>query len=248
MHSIKASFATISLLVLFIFACAAYIANAQETTTPQERFQELRIQVGENQQERFEARASSTEDRQEMRIEAQENREELRASTTEARAAIKEERRTMLAERSQTRITNLAANISNRIDAAVGRLGQIIERMEARMDLLDEQEVDTTAARVALETAREAVEDAAEAVTGIDEKIEEVIGSEDPREAWEVVRTVYGEVKESLQTAQNALRESLSLLKDAVREAGIGNGVSDAVRNGAPKTDEANEEETEETE
>jgi len=238
MHSIKTSFATISLLVLFVFACVAYIANAEEVT-PQQRFQELKTQVEENRAERQEMYASTTEARQEMRAEAVENRQELRASTTEARTALKEERRTMLAERTQSRVKNLAANISNRVEAAIGRLDQIITRMEARMDLLEEQGVDVDDARAELENAKEALQNATDAIASIDTDVETVIGSEDPQAAWSSVRTVFTTVKSELQIAQTALKSSLALLKQAVVAAGLDSGVSSAVRNGAPNTTEA---------
>lgn len=219
MPSIKTSFATVSLFILFLFACVALVAEAQ-AVTPQERFEAMQeardaqqSERTDTQEERATARASSTEERQIERV------------------ARQEERRTMLNERAVERVRNLAANISNRMDAAIMRLEQITTRLETRITLLKETGADTTAAEASLETAKDALARAVSSIADIDARVAAVVGSESPREAWTVTRATFAEVKTDLQVAQASLRASVAALKVAVAEAGTGNGVSQAVSN-----------------
>lgn len=212
MPSIKTSFATVSLFILFLFACFAFVTEAQEVT-PQERVEARQDLRAETQDARAAAQASSSLERQ------------------AEREAAQVERRTMLNERAAERVRNLAANISNRMDAAIVRLAQITTRLETRIELLNEAGVDTAVAEANLETATDALARAASNMADIDSKVAAVVGSESPREAWVVTRTTFAEVKTDLQVVQASLRASVAALKVAVAATGTGTGVSQAVSN-----------------
>ncbi len=225
MPSIKASFGTISLFVLFIFACVAMVANAQELS-PQERFEALRAETEANRAERAELR---------------DDRQASVASSSEARQEIREARRVALTERLQQRITNLAANISNRMDAAIARLNQIAGRLEVRIDQLEAAGVDVTEAEAELNKATESLERAAGTISDIDAIMADVTGSESPAQMWQTGRDTFVVVKSDLQSAREALRASVAALKQAAGEAGLQAGGSSAVRQDEAGTPEAAE-------
>lgn len=214
MPSIKASFGTVSLFVLFIFACVAMVANAQELT-PQERFEALR---------------ADTEAARAEREALRDDRQAAVASSSEARQELREERRIELTERLQQRITNLAANISNRMDAAIARLNQIVSRLETRIDQLEAAGVDVSGAEAELTTAKEALNRAAETIADIDAIMADVTGSESPGARWQAGREIFVTVKNELQIAREALRASVAALKQATGAAGLDGGASGAVR------------------
>ncbi len=236
MPSIKTSFATISLFVLLVFACVAYVANAQEPEmTPQERFEAMEA-------ERAAARAEAQSSFDAMQAEREAIRTERQAtmaSSSEERQAAMEERRAMLSERAQERITNLAANISNRMDAAVLRLTQIIDRLTERAYELNARGVDTDAAEGHLADAQTAVDAAAALIADIDEQVAAMTGSESPKEDWAAVRTTFESTKAELMKARDALRAAVAALKEAVAGADLGTGVSDATRDDVSTEDEA---------
>ncbi len=220
MPSIKTSFATVSLFVLFVFACVAYVANAEELT-PQERFEALKAETEANRAAREEVR---TERREDM------------ASSSAARQELRAERQAALTERAQQRITNLAANISNRMEAALARMEQIVNRLTTRIDELEAAGVDTEVAEGHLTDAKNALDRAKVAIADIDKEMADVTGSESPKEAWQAARGTYASVKAELLTAHQALRATVAALKDAVKAAGLEAGASSAVseRAGAP--------------
>tara|TARA_B100000508_G_scaffold134553_1_gene125396 strand:- start:429 stop:1169 length:741 start_codon:yes stop_codon:yes gene_type:complete len=213
-------------LFLGIFAIAA-VALAQETnTTAAEQMEATRVQMQEQQQ--------AIQERQQ---EAQENMETRRAEIASTSAAKREgmqervdERRAQLQERAQTRITNLAANVSNRMDAMIERLQNIIDRIDSRIDKLQENNVDTSDAEASLASAQLSVDAAAAEIANIDSLVAEVAGSEDVRAAWATLKLQYQTIKDYLKTGHTELRNTVASLKAAAREASAGNGVSDAVR------------------
>jgi hypothetical protein len=229
MPSIKTSFATVSLFILFIFACVAYAANAQEPEaplTPQERYAAMEA---EREAAKVNREASFVEMQAERETIMTERKADM-ASSSEARQAAMQERRAALDVRAQERITNLAANISNRMDAAVVRLTQIIDRLTARTAELESKGVDTDEAEGHIAAAKTAVDAAALLISDIDEEMAAATGSESPRENWTAARETFIGVKAELMKARESLRAAVASLKAAVAENGVGSGVSDVVQ------------------
>jgi len=202
MNSIRTSFTTISLLVLLIFSCIAYVANAQTSTepTPAERFQELQAERSVNQTER----ASSSEVRATTRTEALAERQ-----------AERSERQAALSDRQQERVRNLAANISNRMETAIMRLSDIGNRLAVRADIMASEGLVVTEAETQLVVATTALEAARANLMNIDAEVGNFVSSANPREAWSTVRASYTATKTDLSSAREALRSSLTQLRNA---------------------------------
>ncbi len=173
----------------------------------------------------------------------QENREEIREQIDERRAEIQEnmtERRAALQEQVQKRIVNLAANLSNRLDAVTARLSNIADRLESRIEKLNERNIDTTAAATELENARASIDAAIKALSEIDELVNDAVGSENPREAWQNTKTTYMTIRKHVMDARESLRATVALLKEALAKSTESSGVSDAVRNNEESSETSN--------
>ncbi len=163
----------------------------------------------------------------------QENREEIREQIDERRAEIQEnmtERRAALQEQAQKRIVNLAANLSNRLDAVTTRLDNITHRLESRIQKLNEQNIDTTAAAAELENAHASIDAAILALSNIDSLVNDAVGSENPREAWQTTKTTYMTIREHVMDARDSLRATVALLKEALPRAAEPSEASDATQ------------------
>ena len=213
MNSIRTSFTTISLLVLLIFSCIAYVANAQTSTepTPQERFEALQAERETTQTERQEERASSSE----ARVEAQ-------AETAVERQEAMAERRAALSLRQQERFTNLAANISNRKETVITRLSNINDRLIERAAIMADEGFDVTEAEIQIAAAANALDEASVALINIDGEVAVFVSSANPREAWLSTRSSYVETRASIQAARASIREALASLKSAASETTTG--------------------------
>ena len=171
----------------------------------------------------IEARAEELRQRREDLLEQARTR---RASTAEATA----ERRAALSERVQERIRNLAANMSNRMEAAIGRLENIADRIDRRIDKIEDQGVDVSGAQEKLAQARSSLSDAETLLLDIDALVHAAASAETPRETWAGVRQVYLDTKTAILSAHQSLRATLEELKAAVQVTQTGQGVSEVVR------------------
>jgi len=115
----------------------------------------------------------------------------------------------------QTRIANLTANISNRLDAAVRRLQNIAGRLESRTAKMEAEGFDTSTARATLAEGKAALAEAEIALTRIDSDVASFIGSETPRERWQILKETYGAITTNIRTAHQKLVETLLLLRTA---------------------------------
>lgn len=236
MNTIRTSFTLISLAVLLIFASIAYVAQAEEDLTPQERFEQLQEQtsekkaemetVREDKQAEMEARQTDRAAQMEERtIEMQTLQEDKQAQMD----VKKEERAGALQARMQERIANLAANVSNRMEGAIVRIRQITDRFETRIATLKEKGVDTASAEAELTAARSHIDAATETLATIDAVVVAVVGSESPKEAWSTARETYRTAKDEIHASHQSLKNALALLKEAVAEAELEQGRSQAV-------------------
>ena len=149
------------------------------------------------------------------------------ASRTEKQA----ERREALEAKVQDRIVNLAANVTNRLKAAIGRLENVVGRLETRIEKLKDLDVDTEAAEAKLGEAKDALETAQGNIDDLD-SVRDAISGDNPREMYKSVREQLVGSVSIIRQAFGYLRETVALLKEAVRAAGVGSGVSEAVRMG----------------
>lgn len=229
---------TYAIVIFFTYIALAPFVFGQENTdetTPAERRAELQAE--------FEAKRSNiVTERQEKREELTETREAKIEETQE----VREERRALLADRVQNRITNLAENMKNRMLSAIERLTQVSERIETRIEKLDELNVDTTEASSLLTEAQEALADAEANLGGLAETIEAAITSENPRKSWVAVKESFTTTRDLLKEAHQLIRGSVGALKAAVIDANLGRGVSDAVTDHTTEVIESDDEDSEE--
>jgi hypothetical protein len=131
----------------------------------------------------------------------------------EARQELRTERRIALSEVRQERIINLAANISNRMDAAVLRLFTIIDRLESRLQKLDQQGVDITTARASLQEATQSLAEARAALVDIDADVYNATTGEEAYTAWQDLRAHYQSIASSIRSTHTSLRAVIAALK-----------------------------------
>ncbi len=233
-HSMKTahiSLGAFSAAALIALCSLAFVAHAQETgTTPTENYQLLQDRASEILPEEDVTDESYTEDLQtEDPILDLEDGESLPEGSTDV--VIEdgfEGVQPVLTKEKQSRIRNLSANTSNRMEAAIARIMQIIERTEARINLLEMENIDTSEARTQLEEARTHIENATLTIVGIDVLIDGVAYSEAPKEAWEQTKTVYIGTATDIRNAHSALKNSVATLTQAVAAAQTNNTTTEA--------------------
>jgi len=142
----------------------------------------------------------------------------------------KEEHRAAIQERAQDRIVNLASNVVMRLTSAIDRFGQIISRLDSRIEKLKNLEVDTSSAVAKLDEVKDSLSEAKNTITDLS-SVREAVSGGSPRETFGIVRTELKTVRDLLKQTHSQLREVVSLLKDAVRQAELSHGVSDVVSN-----------------
>lgn len=164
---------------------------------------------GEERQERADAFRNSTGTKEQMlerREEMKENIEERRAHFASTTAL----RRANIAENIKEHVIEHANHIARILDAMIVRLETLADRIQARIDTLEEAGVDASAAQTELDEAHVEIEEAAEAIEDVKEAVTEALAAEDPREALRAVKPL-GEA------SKTAIREAHAALMEAVR-------------------------------
>ncbi len=178
------------LLLTLSFSVFVFTAGAQETATTSVTEPEV---------------ATTTEERGTALEERQEERAELR-----------DQRQSVLSGVRQQRVLNLSANISNRMEAAIDRLFNIVGRLEQRIFKLNSEGINTEAASAKLREAAQQLASARARLGNIDTLVTEATTSQEPKTAWQTVRTVYQQTGTEILASHQALRETISLLKQAI--------------------------------
>jgi hypothetical protein len=156
---------------------------------------------------------------------------ERQAERREEASSTKEEKRLQMEERVRDRVTHLMENIKAKMNAAIDRLRNIGDRLESRIEKLEEQGVDGTEARAHLETARTELQDAWDIING--DIYTNLYGAVSAANPANNIRVLHGNVSETnthIRNAHKELIQSVAALKSAIREAGLDYGVSGAVR------------------
>ncbi len=141
----------------------------------------------------------------------------------EERKAFWEERRAEFAGKLEAiraeRINGWLRMIGGRFDHAITFLSNIADRLEERIELL-EDELDTTLvdARTHLDAARDHISEASDIVDGIPGSLEEALNSETPKEALGPVRTMFADAKMHIKEAHAELRAVVAAVKEATPE------------------------------
>ncbi|MEK7579388.1 MAG: hypothetical protein AAB460_02560 [Patescibacteria group bacterium] len=140
-----------------------------------------------------------------------ENQEERKAFWTEKR----EEFRGKLEKIRAERIDGWVRTMGARFDNAIEFLNNIADRIEARIETIEDETGETlTDAWTHLDAAREHIAEASEAVEKIPAAVEAALDSETPKEAFAPVRTLFGEAKTHIQEAHAELRAAVASIKE----------------------------------
>lgn len=193
-----------------LLACSVALpgfAQANEGETGENRFPNLQERREERKAEFEERKADIEEHRSEMR-ERMEDRRERFASTTALRKAE-------FSERIKELVLKRATHASDLLDAVIERLEKLADRIEARIAVLTERDVDTTDAESALTEAREKIVQAKEAVEDVQDALALALESETPREALQGVKPLAETAKTALRAAHSALVEAIKALPNA---------------------------------
>lgn len=214
-------------LVIFSFFNLFYVASAQTTTTSET------IPVDKTTPEE---RQENIQEQQAERAEIIEERQEIRTERIEERQTLREERQVALTGAKQQRILNLAANISNRMEAAIGRLFNIINRLEVRIEKLKAAGIDTDSAEAKLREAAQLISEARAKLNNIDGLVQNATTANEPKTAWQTVRQTYSETGNLIRNSHQALRETIALLKTAAAKAELERNIIENVDKQATTT------------
>lgn len=137
-------------------------------------------------------------------------REQLRLRQEEIREQIQERRVTIRARISEVRrerIRRFFARLIKRFEAAITRLEKLISRIESRLDKIESEneDVDTASIRDELVKAKEKLNSAQEAIADAEASLEEILSSEDPKEAFKAVRDLIRGIKNELMDVHRIL-------------------------------------------
>ncbi len=198
MRGIKLSASFISLAVLLGIGCIGLVAGAQEpepntgTDTGTARPVPTRTGV-----------ATTSRPISELPV---------RAQTAPARSEGQGANTTLPTEALE-RILAMINNMSARVDAILGRLSHIADRIEARIRILTDEGIDTTAAQAELNTAKNALDNANAIFSRITAEARAAIMAGNPRQALVEFRSSMQLVRTEIQTAHQALRSAIEAMK-----------------------------------
>jgi hypothetical protein len=166
-------------------------------------------------------RGNSVDADVEMRAETRARLEARQAEMEERRAEMEERRsqiQVMLSERVQVRIENFANGLFRALDAGVLRLENIAERIDSRIEKLEDDGMDMSAQAELLLNAEVEIDEAETEIAEARVELEAMLSSDTPREALENVRTALSEAKQALREARQALIETVQSIKRAMGE------------------------------
>ena len=151
--------------------------------------------------------AQENSDSDTRRIDLQ-NRIELRRELSETRRQeikqrILDKRATVsarLQEQRKVRIRNLFSLMVRRLNAAIERLDGLIVRIESRLTKIESEnpDTDTTAIHSELDSAKSQLDEAKANLNAAEASIEYVLSSDDPKQAFIILRETITEVKNQL--------------------------------------------------
>ena len=153
----------------------------------------------------------------------EENGEGERPGIEERRQQLeerREERRERLSELRQERVQNFWDRMSSRLTRIIDRLSAIGDRILSRIEKFEERGADMSEARTALDGAREQIGLAEGAMADAGVALEDLLDSDNPKEAFADVRVQVRVVIDAIKAAHAGLVDAITAMK----------GVSTAVR------------------
>ena len=116
----------------------------------------------------------------------------------------------------QTRLLNLAANMSNRMESAVKRLQNVTDRLTSRLNKMEEQGKNVSAARSELAQAQLKLNEATQNLASIDNEVNAFVGSATPRENWQNLKNTYINTRIAIIAAHQNILATVNLAQNAI--------------------------------
>lgn len=145
-----------------------------------------------------------------------EAREEIRLKIEEktaTREAAKEELKAKLEIKRQERIRTLFGNLTTRTETAINRLYTLIERMEARLAIFEEEGENVTEIQAEIESAKTLLESAEISLASAQDGFEDIIASDDPKAGFVYVRDIIKDIKLTLTDVHSILVQVIGDMK-----------------------------------
>ena len=158
----------------------------------------------------------------ERKAQVQQTIEERRQLNTQRRLELKqtiEERKASqaarLADIRRQRISHFFGLMKKRIEALILRIERLIARIESRLAKIEEteEEIDTANIHENLDTAKALLEESKDLLILAEEELENTLSSEDPKEAFEIVRETIHQIRDNLKEVHRLLVHVIGDLK-----------------------------------
>ncbi|MBU3925574.1 hypothetical protein KJ763_00180 [Patescibacteria group bacterium] len=140
--------------------------------------------------------------------------EEQKENMAQKFTAQKEKLQQRLEETKRIRVRAYWGRIMGRMGIAVIRLERIADRIDSRLDKLQENGADISEPQVLLETAKTKIADAKLAVENVKTKIEEILNSDaDAKDIFQQIKDELSAVKQTIKDAHSALVDVIEAIK-----------------------------------
>jgi len=178
------------------------VASAQEATSSLEQFPQTKEEIHTY----FDARSS------EFSVQVEEKQKEIRAQF-EIQKEVNPGQVIL-----QDKLGKILSRIFERFEAVVVRFDGILERITARLEKLDEQNIDTSVVKKSIEEARARSAESIILISATQKELEDAVANGVSREQ---IRNSVTLCKESLKTTQDALTRVVEDLKNISAEEDI---------------------------
>jgi gas vesicle protein len=121
--------------------------------------------------------------------------------------------KTKLTEKVKNRISKLGDHAKTRLQRRIDRLNRITDHLEDRMAKLAEKGFDISGATAKISEARIVLDNAEIDLKAVDDKLDELLESEEPKKTFAELKEVIKIVREDLKTARTTLSEAVQSLK-----------------------------------
>jgi hypothetical protein len=189
-----------------VFALTLTTVWAQEDEVVRPKGERI-VQKREDIQRSFEEKRDGMQEKiSEKRIELQEKREELKVNREERQA----ERRIKLEERAKERVSKITDRVLARFEAFVVRYEGFADRIQSRIDKLEEKGVETSEMKDLLNKAEDSLSDTVAVIAASKDEIRDLVEGESSKEE---IRAIVSEAKVSLKGTHAAFVEAVKSLK-----------------------------------
>lgn len=160
------------------------------------------------------------EKREAVRMEIKEKREDLRETIKQKRETFREEAKERvdtlkrkLSEERAKRIEVFFGTMVRKFEAAISRLRTLADRIDSRLDKIEDAGKDVSEFRVLLDNAKITIETAEDSLDKAKEEFNALAKSENPQEYFKKVKEIVSGVAQKIKDAHKALIDVINLIK-----------------------------------